>query len=97
MFENADDDGIPFEQPDDSVPRLFVQPRSEHPPVIQAHSKERLGHYFVDDTRLFAVAARGGSFSFSRTQCFEDALRDFVRTAGSIDAAEQAPRLVVRQ
>ena len=40
MFENADDDGIPFEQPDDSVPRLFVQPRSEHPPVVEADSKQ---------------------------------------------------------
>ena len=40
VLENADDDGIPFEQPDDSVPRLFVQPRSEHPPVVEADSKQ---------------------------------------------------------
>ena len=97
MFENADENGIPFEQPDDSVSRLVVQPRSENPPVVQADSKQGLGHYFVDDTRLIAVVTRVDSFSFSGTQCFEDALRDFVRTAGSVDAAEQSPLRVVRQ
>ena len=67
VFENVNDDGIPFEQPDNSVSRLVVQPRPERPPVVQADSKQGLGHYFVDDTRLVAVVARGDSFSCSGT------------------------------
>lgn len=97
MFENSDEDSISFDQPDDAVARFAVEPRLQSSSVGQTNSKHRLREHLVDGSRQFLFVARSYLLLRLRTQRFDEALRHFFRAARSIDTAEQAPLLVVRQ